>query len=91
MLFRSEEMKRHPNYKTGENYVYLGLPANFLIFDEYVAFTDMLGKESTKVIDKLKQIVMLGQQARFLSVLKTTCYAGGSKKLPAWYKKILLK
>ncbi|EAD0740493.1 ATP-binding protein [Listeria monocytogenes] len=38
MLARSEEMKRDPNYKTGENYAYLGLPANFLIFDEYVAF-----------------------------------------------------
>lgn len=38
MLARSEEMKRHPNYKTGKNYAYLGLPAHFLIFDEYVAF-----------------------------------------------------
>lgn len=69
MLARSEEMKRHPNYKTGENYAYLGLPANFLIFDEYVAFMDMLGKESTKVVDKLKQIVMLGRQAGFFLIL----------------------
>ncbi len=69
MLSRSEEMKRHPNYKTGENYAYLGLPANFLIFDEYVAFMDMLGKESTKVVDKLKQIVMLGRQAGFFLIL----------------------
>ncbi len=69
MLIRSEEMKRHPNYKTGENYVYLGLPAHFLIFDEYVAFMDMLGKESVKVIDKLKQIVMLGRQAGFFLIL----------------------
>lgn len=38
MLARSDEMKNHPNYKTGENYAYLGLPASFLIFDEYVAF-----------------------------------------------------
>ena len=37
MVQRSEEMKRHPNYKTGENYAYLGLPPCFLIFDEYVA------------------------------------------------------
>lgn len=69
MLARSEEMKRHPNYETGENYAYLGLPANFLIFDEYVAFMDMLGKESTKVVDKLKQIVMLGRQAGFFLIL----------------------
>lgn len=69
MLARSEEMKTHPNYKTGENYAYLGLPAHFLIFDEYVAFMDMLGKESTKVIDKLKQIVMLGRQAGFFLIL----------------------
>ena len=33
------------NYKTGENYAYLGLPAHFLIFDEYVAFMEMLGKK----------------------------------------------
>lgn len=69
MLARSEEMKRDPNYKTGENYAYLGLPANFLIFDEYVAFMDMLGKESTKVVEKLKQIVMLGRQAGFFLIL----------------------
>ena len=69
MLARSEEMKRHPNYKTGENYAYLGLPAHFLIFDEFVAFMDMLGKESVKVIEKLKQIVMLGRQAGFFLVL----------------------
>ena len=69
MLARSEKMKHHPNYKTGENYAYLGLPAHFLIFDEYVAFMDMLGKESVKVIDKLTQIVMLGRQAGFFLVL----------------------
>ena len=43
MVRRSEEMKRHPNYKTGENYAYLGLPPCFLIFDEYIAFFEMLG------------------------------------------------
>lgn len=69
MIARSEEMKNHPNYKTGENYAYLGLPANFLIFDEYVAFMDMLGRESTEVISKLKQIVMLGRQAGFFLIL----------------------
>ena len=64
MVQRSEEMKRHPNYKTGENYAYLGLPPCFLIFDEYVAFFEMLGtKESVSLLSQLKKIVMLGRQA----------------------------
>lgn len=63
---RSEAIKTMDNYKTGENYAYIGLPANFLIFDEYVAFMEMLGtKEKTAVLNKLKQIVMLGRQAGF--------------------------
>ena len=63
MVQRSEEMKRHPNYKTGENYAYLGLPPCFLIFDEYVAFFEMLGtKESVGLLSQLKKIVMLGRQ-----------------------------
>lgn len=69
MIARSETMKLHPNYKTGENYAYLGLPANFLIFDEYVAFMDILGRDSVEVISKLKQIVMLGRQAGFFLIL----------------------
>ena len=63
MVRRSEEMKRHPNYKSGENYAYLGLPPCFLIFDEYVAFFEMLGtKESVSLLSQLKKIVMLGRQ-----------------------------
>ncbi|EOT5772126.1 FtsK/SpoIIIE domain-containing protein, partial [Listeria monocytogenes] len=69
MIARSETMKQHPNYKTGENYAYLGLPANFLIFDEYVAMMDMLGRDSAQVMNKLKQIVMLGRQAGFFLIL----------------------
>ncbi|VQS69869.1 DNA segregation ATPase FtsK/SpoIIIE and related proteins [Streptococcus pneumoniae] len=70
MMKRSEEMKQMKNYKTGKNYAYLGLPAHFLIFDEYVAFMEMLGtKENTAVINKLKQIVMLGRQAGFFLIL----------------------
>ena len=57
-------------YRTGENYAYLPLPAQFLIFDEYVAFMEMLGtKENAAVLNKLKQIVMLGRQARFFLIL----------------------
>lgn len=56
-------------YQTGQNYAALDLPANFLIFDEYVAFMDMLGRESLEVMSKLKQIVMLGRQAGFFLIL----------------------
>jgi len=70
MMARSEEMKQMEGYKTGENYAYLGLAPHFLIFDEYVAFMEMLAsKESTAVLIKLKQIVMLGRQAGFFLIL----------------------
>ena len=63
-------MKTMPGYKTGENYAYLGLPPHFLIFDEYVAFMEMIGrKESEEVLSKLKKIVMLGRQSGFFLVL----------------------
>lgn len=69
MMARNEAMKQMPNYKTGENYAYLGLSAHFLIFDEYTSFMEMVGKESTKVMSKLKQIVMLGRQSGFFLIL----------------------
>ena len=70
MVQRSEEMKHHPDYKTGENYAYLGLPPCFLIFDEYVAFLEMLGtKESMSLLSQLKKIVMLGRQAGFFLIV----------------------
>ena len=70
MVARSEEMKQHPDYKTGENYAYLGLPPCFLIFDEYVAFLEMLGtKESMSLLSQLKKIVMLGRQAGYFLIV----------------------
>jgi len=70
MMARSEEIKQMEGYKTGENYAYLGLAPHFLVFDEYVAFMEMLAsKESTAVLTKLKQIVMLGRQAGFFLIL----------------------
>jgi len=70
MMARNASMKQMPNYKTGENYAYLGLPAHFLIFDEYVAFMEMVGhKESGPIMDKIKQIVMLGRQSGFFLIL----------------------
>lgn len=70
MMKRNEDMKQMKGYKTGENYAYLGLSANFLVFDEYVAFMEMLGsKESAAVLNKLKQLVMLGRQAGYFLIL----------------------
>lgn len=70
MTERSKAMKLMDGYETGENYAYLGLPPHFLIFDEYVAFMEMLTtKESAVVLSKLKQIVMLGRQAGYFLIL----------------------
>ena len=68
MVSRSEEMKQHPNYKTGENYAYLGLAPHFLIFDEYVAFFEMLGaKESMELIKSVKENRHAWQTGRLFS------------------------
>jgi len=69
MMTRNVAMKQMPNYKTGQNYAALGLPAHFLIFDEYVAFMEMLGRKSVEAMDKIKQIVMLGRQSGFFLIL----------------------
>lgn len=70
MMARNEVMKEMAAYKTGKNYAYLGLPAHFLIFDEYVAFMEMLGnKENAPVLSKLKQIILQGRQAGFFIIL----------------------
>ena len=70
MVRRSEEMKQHPNYKTGKNYAYLGLPAHFLIFDEYVAFFEMLSvKDSMNLLNQMKKIIMLGRQAGYFLIV----------------------
>ena len=70
LMERSKKMKQLDGYKTGENYAYLGLPPHFLIFDEYVAFMEMLTtKENAAVLNKLKQIVMLGRQAGYFLIL----------------------
>lgn len=59
-------MKHRPNYKTGESYTYPDLSPYFLIFDEYVTFSEMLGaKENTSSFSQLEKIVMLGWQAEY--------------------------
>ena len=54
MMKRSEDMKLMENYRTGENYAYLGLPANFLIFDEYVAFGNARHKGKCRCPQQVK-------------------------------------
>lgn len=70
MLARSQEMKEMENYQTGHNYRALGLRPKFLIFDEMVAFMEMLDnyKDQQEVMSDLKQIVMLGRQAGFFLI-----------------------
>ena len=71
MVTRSEEMKLHPNYRTGEKLCLSGgLLHSLLIFDEYVAFLEMLTtKESTALLSQLKKIVMLGRQAGYFLIV----------------------
>ncbi len=70
MMERMDEMKKMPNYKTGENYAYLGLKPVFIFFDEYVAFMDLLDmKERNEALSYMKQLVMLGRQAGYFLVL----------------------
>ncbi|MEC0768484.1 P-loop NTPase family protein [Bacillus atrophaeus] len=70
MMDRMEEMKKMSNYKTGENYAYLGLKPVFIFFDEYVAFMDLLDmKERNEALSYMKQLVMLGRQAGYFLVL----------------------
>ncbi|ECJ8521875.1 FtsK/SpoIIIE domain-containing protein [Bacillus altitudinis] len=69
MMQRMDDMKNHPNYKTGENYSYLGYKPVFIIFDEYVAFMDMLDfKERETAMQDIKQIIMLGRQMGFFLI-----------------------
>ncbi|MBO1126577.1 DUF87 domain-containing protein [Enterococcus faecalis] len=69
MMIRTGSMKQMEGYKTGKNYAYLGLQPHFLIFDEYVAFLDMIGRESNEITSKIKQIAMLGRQMGFFIIL----------------------
>lgn len=70
MLQRSDDMKKMPEYKTGENYAYVGLSPVFIIFDEYVAFMEMLDtSEKMKALEYMKQLVMLGRQAGYFLIL----------------------
>ena len=67
MMQRSESMKSMQGYKTGENYAYLGLEPHFLIFDEYVAFMEMLNtrerEDGDGIRDQFNFRVALGRMS----------------------------
>lgn len=70
MVQRMAEMKERPDYLMGMNYADLGYLPQFLIFDEYVAFMEMLGKkEWEEPMSLVRKIVMLGRQAGFFLIL----------------------
>ena len=70
MLARTKKMKARSDYAPGKNYAAYGYVAQFLIFDEYVAFMDMLDKKEVEsVMSLMKQIIMLGRQVGFFIVL----------------------
>ena len=70
MEARYDEMQEHPDFRMGANYAKVGLTPHFLIFDEYVAFFEMLGtKESVGLLSQLKKIVMLGRQAGYFLIV----------------------
>lgn len=70
MMGRTQKIKGMQGYQTGCNYRKVGLKPKFLIFDEYVAFMDMLGMSASQgLLDKLKNIIMLGRQVGCFIIL----------------------
>ena len=69
MMNRVDEIKQMPTYKTGVNYRYVGLEPRFLVFDEYVAFMEMVGRRREEVLTYMRQIAMLGRQVGHFLIL----------------------
>lgn len=81
MMARMEEMRRNPKYAPETSYRDFNMTPNFLIFDEYVAYLEMLPKkEWEEVISALKKIVLLGRQAGFFVIL--SCQRPDAKYMP---------
>lgn len=81
MMNRMTEIKQRSDYAPGKNYAKFGLSPNFLIFDEYVAFMEMLPKKEWEdTISVLKKIILLGRQAGYFVVL--TCQRPDAKYMP---------
>ncbi|MGE9994637.1 FtsK/SpoIIIE domain-containing protein [Peptoniphilaceae bacterium SGI.137] len=78
MCDRQIRMKQIPNYETGHSYSYYGFAPKFLIFDEYVAFFDMLERNLfNEVMTLIRKIIMLGRQAGFFLIV--SCQRPDSK------------
>lgn len=77
---RYDAMGVHPGYRMGMNYADLGMEAHFLVFDEYVAFAETLGKkEWENAVSLLKKVVMKGRQAGYFIIL--ACQRSDAKYL----------
>lgn len=74
MDLRFDAMKAMPNYQSGKNYAYYGMPPEFIIFDEWKAFYGSLGRDY-KTIDRVnnavQQITMKARQAGIFLILGT--------------------
>ncbi|HAO5955135.1 TPA: DNA translocase FtsK [Listeria monocytogenes] len=70
---RYEEMKQHPNYRTGQNYSAYEMKPYILILDEYVAFQSLLTKKVDKELFSMcmQQIILKGRQAGVFLILAT--------------------
>lgn len=70
MLDTYDRYKHMEGYYTGCNYRAVGLSPHFLVFDEYVAFMDMLGYSTAdKIMTYLRKIAMLGRQVGYFLIL----------------------
>lgn len=69
---RFKYMKSLPNYQSGKNYAFYGLPPHFIIFDEWKAFYGSLDYQlQERVGNAVQQIVMKARQAGVFLILAT--------------------
>lgn len=81
MMARMAEMKEKLGRNIQGDYRDCGMKPEFLIFDEYVAYLEMLGKkEWEEAVSVVKKIALLGRQAGFFLIL--TCQRPDAKYLP---------
>lgn len=69
---RFKHMKSLPNYESGKNYAFYGLPPHFIIFDEWKAFYGTLDYKTKDRVDQaVQQLVMKARQAGVFLILAT--------------------
>lgn len=65
-------MKALPNYTTGKNFSYYGIPPYFIIVDEWAAFFGTLAyKEQDEILRYVKELVLKARQAGVFLILAT--------------------